>query len=259
MAIEDPRGGYVRGAEGRPRHQGGRVLGGATTGKPRRRCPAPGVPLPGNPAVAPDVAAAAAAPTHSPPPRAARQAAEAAERTASGELTVLSETVANVDFVAFYDAERRSLVRFVMFLGADASTAEDIAQTTFLRAFAVWNTSRLNRAWLRKVAQNDYFMHCRAAARQTSLDADPERGDRLAGVSAAVAVEQQAVTREVLGDGIAGLPPKQRQVMAWHWDGFSDAEIAAELGDTAAAVRKNRNRAMKNLRQSLAQVWKEGK
>jgi len=173
---------------------------------------------------------------------------------------VLSETVAKVDFVAFYDAERRSLVRFVMFLGcADAGTAEDIAQTTFMRAFAAWNTSRLNRAWLRKVAQNEYFMHCRAAGRETSLDADPGRADRLAGVSAAAALEQQAVTREVLVGVIAGLPPKQRQVMAWHWDGFTDAEIAAELGDSAAAVRKNRNRAMKNLRQSLAHVGKEGK
>ena len=58
---------------------------------------------------------------------------------------------------------------------------------------------------------------------------------------------------------ITGLPPKQRQVMAWHWDGFSDVEIAAELGDSVVAVRKNRNRAMKNLRQSLAHVGKEGK
>ncbi len=41
---------------------------------------------------------------------------------------MLSETVAGVDFAAFYRAERRPLVRFVMFLGcADADAAEDIA------------------------------------------------------------------------------------------------------------------------------------
>ena len=74
-----------------------------------------------------------------------------------------------------------------------------------------------------------------------------------------MAMEEQAVTREVLAGGLAGLPPKQRQVMAWHWDGFSDAEIAAELGDSVTAVRKNRNRAVKNLRQSLAHVGREGK
>jgi RNA polymerase sigma factor (sigma-70 family) len=174
-------------------------------------------------------------------------------------LSVLSETVADVDFNAFYAAERRSLVRFVMFLGcADAGTAEDIAQTAFTRAFPVWNTIRFPQAWLRKVAQNEYWRHCRAAARETSLDADPDRADCSAGISAAMALEQQADTREVLA-AIADLPPKQRQVMAWHWDGFSDAEIAAELGDSAAAVRKNRNRAMKSLRQSLAHVGRQGK
>jgi RNA polymerase sigma factor (sigma-70 family) len=147
----------------------------------------------------------------------------------------------------------------VMFLGcADAGTAEDIAQTAFTRAFPVWNTIRFPRAWLRKVAQNEYLRYCRAAARETSLDADPGRADRPAGISAAMVLEQQAATREVLA-AIADLPPKQRQVMAWHWDGFSDAEIAAEIGDSAAAVRKNRNRAMKNLRQSLAHVGREGK
>ena len=173
---------------------------------------------------------------------------------------MLPQTVRNVDFDAFYDAERRALVRFVMFLGcADAGAAEDIAQTAFTRAFAVWSTIRFPRAWLRKVAQNEYLRHCRRATRETSLDADPGRADRLAGVSATMAMEQQAVTREVLADGLAGLPPKQRQVMAWVWDGFSDAEIAAELGDSVTAVRKNRNRAVKKLRQSLAHVGRERK
>jgi RNA polymerase sigma factor (sigma-70 family) len=173
-------------------------------------------------------------------------------------MSVLSETVASVEFNAFYCAERRSLVRFVMFLGADPDTAEDIAQTAFTRAFPVWNTIRFPQAWLRKVAQNEYFRHCQAAARETSLDAAPDRADRPTGVSAAMAVEQQAATREVL-TAIADLPPKQRQVMAWHWDGFSDAEIAAELSDSAAAVRKNRSRAMKKLRRSLAHLGREEK
>lgn len=165
---------------------------------------------------------------------------------------MLPETVANVEFNAFYHAERVPLVRFVMFLGADPDTAEDIVQAAFTRAFPAWHTIRFPQAWLRKVAQSEYFGHCRAAARHTSLDAAPGRADRPAGASAALALEQQAETREVLAAVIADLPPKQRQVMAWHWDGFSDAEIAGELGDSEAAVRKNRSRAMKNLRRLLA-------
>lgn len=85
---------------------------------------------------------------------------------------MLSETVANVDFDAFYFAERKSLVRFVMFLGCgDANTAEDIAQTAFAKAFPVWATIRSPRAWLRTVAQNEFIRHCHTAARETSLEA----------------------------------------------------------------------------------------
>jgi len=70
--------------EGQPRHQGRRVLVGAA-GKPERRRPAPGVLLPGGPAVASDVAAAAAAQACYPPPsREAEPTAGAAGRTVSG-------------------------------------------------------------------------------------------------------------------------------------------------------------------------------
>ena len=151
---------------------------------------------------------------------------------------MLSQTVASVEFNAFYHAERVPLVRFVMFLGADPDTAEDVVQTAFTRAFPMWHTIRFPQAWLRKVAQNEYFGHCRAAARQTSLDAAPGRADRAAGISAALALDQQAHTRQFLSAGIAGLPPKQRQVMAWTWDGFSDAEIAVQLGDSETGAAR---------------------
>jgi DNA-directed RNA polymerase specialized sigma24 family protein len=125
-----------------------------------------------------------------------------------------------------------------MLLGADPDTAEDVVQMAFTRAFPVWRTIRFPQACVRKAAQNEYFMHCRTAARETSLDAAPGRADRPAGISVALALEQQqAHTRQFLAGGIAGLPPKQRQVMAWTWDGFSDAEIAEQLGDSEAAAR----------------------
>lgn len=171
---------------------------------------------------------------------------------------MLSETVKDVDFAVVYRAERKPLVRFVLFLGcADPDLAEDIAHTAFARAFPVWPTIRNPKAWLRKVAQNELARRSRAAARETSLDAAPERAERAAAVSAAIAAQQQAETREILAAMITELPAKQRQVMAWHWDGFSDNEIAAHIGDSPAAVRKNRSRAMNKLRLALTQLGKE--
>jgi hypothetical protein len=69
--------------EGQSRHQGGCVLVGAA-GKPKCRCPAPGVLLPGGAAVASDFAAAAEAQACSPPP--GRAAAVAAWRAVSGGI-----------------------------------------------------------------------------------------------------------------------------------------------------------------------------
>jgi RNA polymerase sigma factor (sigma-70 family) len=170
---------------------------------------------------------------------------------------VLSETVTNVEFAAFYAMERTALVRFVMYLGcADADTAEDITHAAFTRAFAAWATIRFPKAWLRKVAQNEYFRYCQAAARETPLDAASAEAARRV-LSAAMALDHQAGLREDLATAISALPPKQRQVMAWHWDGFSDAEIAIQLGDSEVAVRKNRSRALKNLRRYLDETGRE--
>ena len=236
--------------EGQSSDPGSGVVAGAA-GQPGGGYPAAGVRLSGVGPVAPNVAAAAAAgwlPAAAWPPGSA---------VAGGSLSVLSETVTNVEFDAFYAMERTALVRFVMYLGcADADAAEDIAHAAFTRAFAAWATIRFPKAWLRKVAQNEYFRYCQAAAREIPLDAGSAEAARRV-LSAAMALDYQAGLREDLAAAISELPPKQRQVMAWHWDGFSDGEIAIQLGDSEVAVRKNRSRALKNLRRHLDETGRE--
>jgi DNA-directed RNA polymerase specialized sigma24 family protein len=51
---------------------------------------------------------------------------------------------------------------------------------------------------------------------------------------------------------LASLPPKQREVMAWHIDGFRSAEIAATLHMDPAAVRQNLIKARKTSRKRSA-------
>jgi RNA polymerase sigma-70 factor (ECF subfamily) len=50
---------------------------------------------------------------------------------------------------------------------------------------------------------------------------------------------------------LADWPAKQRQVMAWHVDGFSPAEIASALDVDPAAVRQNLAKARGNLKKQL--------
>jgi RNA polymerase sigma-70 factor (ECF subfamily) len=158
-----------------------------------------------------------------------------------------------VDFPEFFSQERRPLVRFVMSLGADADLAADIAQTAFERAFPIWDTIAYPRAWLRRVSHHELIRQARTAARETLTDTPP---DRSSAISAALAVELHAQTRDVLA-ALASLPPKQRLVMAWSYDGFSDTEIACELGDTPAAVRQNHSKARKKLRRAFGQMGRD--
>jgi len=62
-------------------------------------------------------------------------------------------------------AHQAELYRYVRYLGADSSTAEDLVQDTFLEAFRKTNRtiSGLGErsAWLRGVARNLFLYHCR--------------------------------------------------------------------------------------------------
>lgn len=142
--------------------------------------------------------------------------------------------------------ERKPLIRFLMSLGADEDLADDIAQAAFEKAFKQWGAIDHPLAWLRRTAVNHFRKHHQDSGREISVDYVPER--RV--ISAVMAVESYAETRETLRI-LRTLPFKQRQVMALAYDGFSDAEIAGQIGGSPEAVRKNRNRAMKSLRRSV--------
>jgi len=58
----------------------------------------------------------------------------------------------------------------------------------------------------------------------------------------AVWEEQHAIIRL-----LAQLPPRQRQVLAWTYDGFTPEEIARELQISGEAVRQNLLRARRKL------------
>jgi hypothetical protein len=51
---------------------------------------------------------------------------------------------------------------------------------------------------------------------------------------------------------IKRLPPAQRRVMAWYFDGYAPAEIAGILGEDAPTVRSNLRHARRRLAEALA-------
>jgi RNA polymerase sigma factor (sigma-70 family) len=183
------------------------------------------------------------------------QRGEATSVAAGDSMTpsVLSAMLTGVDFEEFFAAERKPLIRFVRSLGAGPDLAADIAQTAFERALPAWGTIRHPRAWLRRVAQNELTRVARSSGRETPVESLPDRAGVL---SAAMDVELRAQSRDVMA-ALAGLPTRQRQAMAWFYDGFTPAEIARELGDSPAAVRQNLSKARKKLQPSLRSLLKE--
>jgi RNA polymerase sigma factor (sigma-70 family) len=153
-------------------------------------------------------------------------------------------TNSDAEFTAVYRAEVAAVVRHVTLHGATAEEAWDAAQTAFAQAYRAWATVRSPRAWLRVVAVRAYF---RSAVPETPTDTPPDRPDP---ASPALRVELGEQERMVLV-ALAGLPVKQRQVMAWTVDGYPPAEIAAVLEEDPAAVRQNLRRARQNLKQRL--------
>ncbi len=132
-----------------------------------------------------------------------------------------------------------------MSLGASAHEAADVAQSAFVEALAAWGGIRHPRAWLRQVAGRIYYRRLDRA--ETPLEVIPDSQGQ---GSASTATELRDEARAVLA-ALADLPPKQRQAMAWHVDGFAPGEIAAALDVAPDAVRQNLVKARRNLKKRL--------
>lgn len=133
-------------------------------------------------------------------------------------------------YTAFYRAETSPLVRFLLCMGAGLADAADLAQETMIDAYRAWPTLTHPRAWTRRVASRK-FGH-RIASPETPVD--PLDGLPLLPAHHDTADWEQ---RHEILCLLAGLPWRQRQVMAWTFDGFTPSEIATELGVSPAAVR----------------------
>lgn len=151
-----------------------------------------------------------------------------------------------------YEAERGALLWYLRSQGVPAHEAEDAVQAAFVRLLQASEDIREPRWWLRKVALNEYRRTSpavRGSRRPTVVVPVPPAELPDPGEAADPAeLTEQAVWAH---DAIAGLPDKQRRVMADHVDGRSHQQIADDTGMSNAAVRQNLQRARRALRRTL--------
>ncbi|MFC0038547.1 RNA polymerase sigma factor [Actinomadura rayongensis] len=147
----------------------------------------------------------------------------------------------------FYKLEFKGLVRHVLKCSGstDVDEARDAVQTAFAEAFVMWEEIEYPKAWLRKVALREYYR--RPAPQPIAEVPDTTLLDD-------VATRTEAAREEMLVCAtLQSLPFKQRQALAWTFDGFSPKEIAKELGVDPAAVRQNIAKGRRKLRTLLAE------
>jgi RNA polymerase sigma factor (sigma-70 family) len=156
------------------------------------------------------------------------------------------------EFSKFYIENVPRLVAFLVCEGVSVIDAADCVQETLIAALPpVWATLEYPYAWCRRVAHRKA---CDLGQRRREAPfADPE----LAGlplVAAGIGVENFESNHEFLG-WLARLGGgKQREVLAWAYDGATPVEIAAELGMDPATVRST----LRNARAALRRLRAEG-
>jgi RNA polymerase sigma factor (sigma-70 family) len=152
-------------------------------------------------------------------------------------------------FEALYRGERPRLIRYLMSLGASQHQADDAVQVSFARAWDRWDTIRHPRAWLYTVALHESG-RARAADSGREIPAGDALPDTVCVPDAGDLVILNEEEERVLA-ALANLPLRQRQVMSLAIAGFTAAEIAAELGCQAAAVRQSQVKARDKLARQL--------
>jgi RNA polymerase sigma factor (sigma-70 family) len=153
-------------------------------------------------------------------------------------------------FDAFFEDVYPLLMKIAMAVGATVDEAEDAANETMAYLYQRWDGIIDPRAYARRVVVNSVVKtRKRDGERLRRTVADAHVTPAADGGTALSAWED----RQWVVQHLQALPPAQREVMACVVDDMSSAEIAAVLGKTATAVRKNLQWARERLRHELAE------
>lgn len=153
-------------------------------------------------------------------------------------------------FNDFYRRELTPLTAFVCRAGFGREQATDAAQEAMANAYKVWPSLAEPKAWVRtaayRIARTEAARLAKGAARAVaggwavSVHLDPDL---------AVSNEEHL---QLVRD-LAELPPRRRLVFAWHYDGFTTAEIASQLTMSPSTVRSN----LRHARRAMEKIYRQ--
>jgi RNA polymerase sigma-70 factor, ECF subfamily len=155
-----------------------------------------------------------------------------------------------------YDKHAPELRRYAVRLTGDRARAEDVVQETLLKAWqhpeVTGDPTRSPRAWLFTVARNIIVDdQRRASSRRESVTPDTDAIHDHAGPDEVNA----ALDRMVLNSALSQLSADHRAVIRRsYYEGWTSAQIAADLGIPEGTVRSRLHYAMRALRLALQEM-----
>jgi RNA polymerase sigma-70 factor, ECF subfamily len=173
-------------------------------------------------------------------------------RGVSQTLTVPeSSKDAHSSFEDLYRTSRDDVYAYVAMLVRDRAAAEDVTAEAFERALRrrrLWDPRRgSERAWLFGIARNAALDELRRRRRSAKMTADPEDTGSAAPADEAEAAVRRAAVRAAL----AGLEPREREVVALKfYGGLSNTELGRVLGTSPTNAGTILHRAVRRLRKA---------
>jgi RNA polymerase sigma factor (sigma-70 family) len=162
---------------------------------------------------------------------------------------------APLDFDALYRGARDDVYAYVVTLLRDRGAAEDVTAQAFERAFRKAGSYDHGkggpRAWLFGIARHAALDELRRRKRTATLAGDPADASGTGGRPVEEAAER-AVERAAVRAALAGLPPRDRELIALKFHaGLDNAELATVLGVSVSNAGTQLHRAMTKLRRAV--------
>jgi RNA polymerase sigma-70 factor (ECF subfamily) len=156
-------------------------------------------------------------------------------------------------FGDLYERHLGAIYRYIYYRVGETRLAEDLTETTFLKAWQALPRFRIGgtpfRVWLYRVAHNLLVDHYRTRKEQVPLSVHPPMADP------SPSPEEELIARDRrdwVSAAIARLSPDYQEVLTLRFvNGLSHSEAAEVLGRSVGAVRVLQHRALKALREVL--------
>jgi len=138
------------------------------------------------------------------------------------------------------------LIAFLLTMGADPQCAADIAQESMVATWNHWARVKNPHAYVRTVASHAWGRTlAKPSYVEVSLD---EVGDNPTKQDGPLDFTIRREQHRMVLARLRALPLRQRQIMAWTYDGYSPAMIANILQLDGSTVRANLYQARKTLK-----------